>query len=129
MDNQKYNNERLTSIIPKKSMYLEPENKLKAAMERNLIQLEREAQISAIMQRNLMGDNEWLRLERVVMDPNTLLEQLGLDTLLKRVPEQYVRALFGSFLASRFVYQYGIEPNQFAFFEFMSRFYDLAEKE
>ena len=56
--------------------------------------------------------------------PALLLNKLGLDTLLERIPEAYVRALFGSFLASRFVYQYGIEPNQFAFFEFMSRFYE-----
>ena len=95
MDNQKDNNERLTSIIPKKSMYLEPENKLKAAMERNLIQLEREAQISAIMQRNLMGDNEWLRLERVVMDQNTLLEQSNNNC---GVLQSYLLVLVAGFL-------------------------------
>ncbi len=44
---------------------------------------------------------------------------VGLDTLLKRIPETYVKAIFGSYLASRFVYKYGVESSQFAFFEFI----------
>ncbi|KAF7725002.1 NAD-dependent glutamate dehydrogenase [Apophysomyces ossiformis] len=51
--------------------------------------------------------------------PKLLLEKLGLETLLKRVPESYVRAIFGAYLASQFVYKYGAQPNHFAFFEFM----------
>ncbi|KAJ1534364.1 NAD-dependent glutamate dehydrogenase [Nowakowskiella sp. JEL0078] len=34
--------------------------------------------------------------------PKLLLEKLGLEKLMKRVPESYVRAIFGSYLASRF---------------------------
>ena len=67
-----------------------------------------------------------VQLRRVVLNealPPILLEKIGLDTLLKRVPESYVRAIFGSYLASRFVYQYGTNSvSQFAFFEFMQRF-------
>jgi len=33
-----------------------------------------------------------------------------------QVPENYLRAIFGSYLASRFVYEYGISASQFAFF-------------
>ncbi|KAG0172561.1 NAD-dependent glutamate dehydrogenase [Apophysomyces sp. BC1034] len=51
--------------------------------------------------------------------PNLLLEKLGLETLLKRVPENYVKAIFGAYLASQFVYKYGAHPDNFAFFEFM----------
>ena len=40
-----------------------------------------------------------------------------------------MRALFGSYLASRFVYKYGVEPSQFAFFEFMSPYFEkITEK-
>jgi glutamate dehydrogenase len=71
--------------------------------------------------------------------PNLLLEQIGLDrimervsrgttvwtrgllTMLLQVPENYLRAIFGSYLASRFVYQYGVSASQFAFFDFMSK--------
>ncbi|KAH9253425.1 hypothetical protein BASA81_008622 [Batrachochytrium salamandrivorans] len=51
--------------------------------------------------------------------PKVLLDKVGLDTLLKRVPESYVKAIFGSFLAVVF-YRFGVEPSQFAFFEFMA---------
>lgn len=37
-------------------------------------------------------------------------------TILK-VPDNYLRAIFGSYLASRFVYEYGSSPSQFAFFD------------
>jgi hypothetical protein len=36
---------------------------------------------------------------------------------LFQVPENYLRAIFGSHLASRFVYQYGNQPSQFSFFD------------
>ena len=52
--------------------------------------------------------------------PQTLLKKLGFDTLLRRVPLPYLQAIFYSRLASRFVYQYGVSPSQFAFFSFMT---------
>ncbi|KAF2876732.1 NAD-specific glutamate dehydrogenase [Massariosphaeria phaeospora] len=53
--------------------------------------------------------------------PNLLLEQIGLDKIMERVPNNYLRAIFGSYLASRFVYKHGISASQFAFFDFMSK--------
>lgn len=38
-----------------------------------------------------------------------------------QVPENYLRAIFGSYLASRFVYEYGNQPSQFSFFDFMTK--------
>ncbi|RKO87189.1 Glutamate/Leucine/Phenylalanine/Valine dehydrogenase-domain-containing protein, partial [Blyttiomyces helicus] len=55
------------------------------------------------LQNTTLWDNVPLRL--VVLDeafPNILLHKCGLDTLLKRIPEPYVKAIFGSYLASRF---------------------------
>jgi glutamate dehydrogenase len=51
--------------------------------------------------------------------PKLLLDTLGLDTLLKRVPEFYVKAILGAYLASQFVYKYDTHPDNFALFEFM----------
>jgi len=51
--------------------------------------------------------------------PQTLQKTVGLENILKRVPEGYLKAIFGSYMASRFVYQHGPTPSQFAFFEFM----------
>ncbi|KAL7320317.1 NAD-dependent glutamate dehydrogenase, variant 2 [Mucor circinelloides] len=55
--------------------------------------------------------------------PQSLLEKLGMETLLERVPESYVKAIFGATLASQFVYKYGAHPDNFAFFEFMRQNY------
>ncbi|CAH1762686.1 12089_t:CDS:2 [Entrophospora sp. SA101] len=76
------------------------------------------------MQESILWSNEPLR-KAVLRDafPQLLLDRLGLDTLLERIPESYVRAIFGSYLASRFVYKYGTQPSQFAFFEFMYPFF------
>ncbi|KAK3357011.1 Glutamate/Leucine/Phenylalanine/Valine dehydrogenase-domain-containing protein [Lasiosphaeria hispida] len=49
--------------------------------------------------------------------PNLLIEKIGLDIIIERVPDSYLRAIFGSFLASRFVYEFGSAPSQFAFYD------------
>ena len=68
--------------------------------------------------------------------PRLLLEKVGLPTIIERVgwdsfvvtisgltdsnlqvPDNYLRAIFGSYLASRFVYEFGSNPSQFAFFD------------
>lgn len=75
------------------------------------------------------GDVLWnnIPLRELVLSeaiPTMLIEKVGgLKVLLTRLPENYIRALFGSYLASRFVYKHGIAPNQFAFFEFMASYY------
>lgn len=51
--------------------------------------------------------------------PHQLQSAIGLDLILDRVPTNYLRAIFGSYLAGRFIYEKGASPGQFAFFEFM----------
>ncbi len=51
--------------------------------------------------------------------PKLLISTIGLDVILERVPSAYLKAIFGSYLAGRFVYSKGVNPGQFAFFEFM----------
>lgn len=77
------------------------------------------------LQQTPLWENIPLR-RRVLQDalPKILLDKLGLDKLLERIPTNYISAIFGSHLASRFVYQYGVNPSQFAFFEFMSRYFE-----
>ncbi|KAJ3294031.1 NAD-dependent glutamate dehydrogenase [Rhizoclosmatium sp. JEL0117] len=81
------------------------------------------------LQNTTLWENEALR--RVVLAeafPKLLIDKLGLDTLLERVPENYVKAIFGSYLSSRFIYKYGTEPSQFAFFEFLAPYFAKIEK-
>ncbi|KAG1751101.1 NADH-dependent glutamate dehydrogenase [Suillus lakei] len=50
--------------------------------------------------------------------PTTLVEQVGLDTLLERLPESYQRALFSSWVSSHFIYRYGVNSSTIDFFHF-----------
>ncbi|KAI9339375.1 Glutamate/Leucine/Phenylalanine/Valine dehydrogenase-domain-containing protein [Obelidium mucronatum] len=80
------------------------------------------------LQNTTLWDNEPLR--RLVLAeafPKLLLDKLGMDTLLKRVPEAYVKAIFGCYLASKFMYTYGTAPSQFAFVEFLAPYVEKAD--
>lgn len=68
------------------------------------------------LQASELWDDEAFRTD-VLRDalPRPLLEKIGLELILKRVPDNYLRAIFGSYLASRFVYQYGVSGSPFAF--------------
>ncbi|KAI8882686.1 NAD-dependent glutamate dehydrogenase [Backusella circina FSU 941] len=77
-------------------------------------------QLQAKLQYSNLWNNEDLRTHVLTRAfPKLLLDTLGLPTLLERVPDNYVKAIFGAYLASRFVYKYGPHPDNFAFFEFM----------
>jgi glutamate dehydrogenase len=70
------------------------------------------------LQNTELWHNEPLR-RSVLRDalPKLLLDKIGLDSIMERVPDSYLRAIFGSYLASRFVYEFGSTPSQFAFFD------------
>ncbi|KAI1354587.1 NAD-specific glutamate dehydrogenase-like protein [Xylaria sp. FL0043] len=74
------------------------------------------------LQQSDLWKNEKIR-RSVLTDalPKLLLDKLGLDAIITRVPDSYLRAIFGSYLASRFVYEFGSQPSQFAFYDFMSK--------
>jgi glutamate dehydrogenase len=57
--------------------------------------------------------------------PTTLVDQVGLETLLERLPEPYQRALFSSWVASHFIYKYGVSSSAVDFFHFAR---DLARQ-
>ncbi|KAE9383813.1 NAD(P)-binding protein [Gymnopus androsaceus JB14] len=51
----------------------------------------------------------------------TLVEKIGLETLLKRLPEAYQRALFSSWAASHFIYKYASSVDFFHFVRDLSK--------
>ncbi len=68
-----------------------------------------------------LWNNQLLR--RKVLEeycPKNLLNLLGLDTIIERVPDNYLRAIFGAQIASRYVYQYGLDANEVAFLEYVN---------
>ncbi|KAJ0135200.1 Uncharacterized protein HZ326_21764 [Fusarium oxysporum f. sp. albedinis] len=69
------------------------------------------------LQHSNLWDDGKVRLS-VLKDalPGLLLRKIGLETMVSRIPESYLRSIFGSHLASRFVYEFGSSPSQFAFY-------------
>ncbi len=53
--------------------------------------------------------------------PSVLIKRVGLKRLIKRIPANYLRAMFSSHLASRYVYQYGLEANEINFTSFLEK--------
>jgi glutamate dehydrogenase len=53
--------------------------------------------------------------------PVVLLKRLGIEEILKRIPESYQRALFSSILARDFVYSFGIDTTEVEFAGFLDQ--------
>jgi glutamate dehydrogenase len=79
---------------------------------------------SSIAESNLWNNEEMKKKVLLEYCPRVLLDQVkSIETLLERVPESYLRAIFSRFLASRYVYQCGLPKNpEFAFFAFLQTF-------
>lgn len=54
--------------------------------------------------------------------PPVLVEKIGIDTIMKRVPENYLKAIFASWLASHFIYKYGLHADEIDFHEFLREY-------
>lgn len=52
--------------------------------------------------------------------PQPLINQVGLDVLIKRLPEQYAKSMFSSYVASRFIYEHGVRASQVDFLQFFT---------
>lgn len=65
------------------------------------------------------------RVRRAVLNkalPSLLINRVGLERIMERVPEAYLLACFSSYLASGFVYRYGLKATEFDFYQHMQRF-------
>ena len=52
--------------------------------------------------------------------PRTLLDKAGYEALVGRLPEPYQRALFASYVASKFIYTCGVRAGNVDFYKFAS---------
>ncbi|MBK8481730.1 MAG: NAD-glutamate dehydrogenase [Proteobacteria bacterium] len=74
-----------------------------------------------------LWDNELLRA-RVLAEacPSTLQRLIGAKTILARVPNAYLKAVFGAHLASRYVYAVGLRGSELRFVEFLRPYLEAA---
>lgn len=66
-----------------------------------------------------------MKLRRAVIAnacPKILIDTITIETLMQRVPDPYLQAIFGAHLASTFIYKYGLQSSEFAFFDFMENY-------
>ena len=54
--------------------------------------------------------------------PRVLIEHVGFETILTRVPNAYLKAIFASRLASRYVYERGLDANEIHFHNFVQQY-------
>jgi len=74
-----------------------------------------------IQSSNLYEDQKIREVVLKAALPPTLTNLLSLETILSRVPENYTRAIFGAYISATFIYTYGINSNEFSFFDFMNK--------
>ena len=54
--------------------------------------------------------------------PKLLLEHIGLERIQQNTPAKYLLAMVAMWLASRYIYSYGIHACEFSFYQFMQNF-------
>jgi len=80
--------------------------------------------LSASISESDLWENDVLK-RRVLKEafPKKLQELVGLDNMIARVPENYLRAVFGTFLGSRYIYTIGLSNTpEFSFFNFINTY-------
>lgn len=76
----------------------------------------------AIYASELFNDEGLFRKVIECCCPQALIEHVGFENIMKRVPLSYLKAIFASRLASRYVYKYGVDANEVDFFEFIKEY-------
>jgi glutamate dehydrogenase len=51
--------------------------------------------------------------------PDVLIKHVGFKAIMERVPDLYLRAIFASRLASRYVYKFGLDANEIDFHDYV----------
>ncbi len=74
----------------------------------------------AVGRSDLVSDRALFRKVTECCIPWILVEKTGFAKIIKRVPMAYLKALFASELASRYVYHYGLDANEVNFYEFVN---------
>jgi glutamate dehydrogenase len=54
--------------------------------------------------------------------PPALIKKFGIETILKRVPVNYLQAIVSSWIGSHFIYEYGLVTDEIHFYQFLHRF-------
>ncbi len=73
----------------------------------------------AVSRSDLLKDTALFKRVTACCIPRVLVEEIGFAKIFKRVPAAYLKAVFASQLASRYVYRYGLDANEVNFYDFL----------
>jgi glutamate dehydrogenase len=73
----------------------------------------------SVSRSDLLKDTALFRRVTACCIPRVLVEEVGLAKIMRRLPKPYLKAVFASQLASRYVYKYGLSANEVNFYEFL----------
>ncbi|MGB9765270.1 MAG: NAD-glutamate dehydrogenase domain-containing protein [Candidatus Saccharicenans sp.] len=76
----------------------------------------------AIRESDLIKDKALLKKVVESGVPQSLVQLVGINRLMAKIPENYLRALFASRLAGRYVYSHGLDSNEVDFYKFIEEF-------
>jgi len=76
----------------------------------------------SIFKSNLWNDRTLVRSVVEQHCPKTLIEKIGIDEIFKRVPENYLQSILSSWLASHFIYEYGLHADEIDFHTYLRQF-------
>jgi len=75
----------------------------------------------AIYASELFNDEKLFRKIIKCCCPKILVEKVGFAAVLERVPDSYLKSIFASRLASRYVYRYGLGADEIDFLNFINK--------
>ncbi len=76
----------------------------------------------AVYASDLFKDRKLFRSVLQCCCPCVIIDMLGMDKVMRRVPAAYLRAVFASRLASRYVYACGLDANEIDFHNYIKSF-------
>lgn len=76
----------------------------------------------AIQRSDLNQDERLFQKVLKAACPEILVEKVGIEALLQRVPDNYLNAIFAAYLASRYVYHFGMTATPVDFVQFVKNY-------
>jgi glutamate dehydrogenase len=101
-------NERLTRKIPYSILSDQLSNKINQVAD-------------SIHNSELCNDTNLIKRVVEKHAPPCLVKKLGIETILKRVPQNYLQAITSSWLGSHFIYQFGLKADEIKFYQFLNK--------
>jgi glutamate dehydrogenase len=73
----------------------------------------------AIFSSDLFKDKDLFKKVVECCCPSVIIDHVGFENILKRIPISYLKAVFASRLSSRYVYQFGLDASEINFYHFL----------